>query len=87
MPEEMPEFDPPPIDVELLKTPEGQREWVLAFCARAAKEDLRHELERQREERLRRHPVTRFALRMFSPVLVDPLDLMLGPKESRSHGK
>jgi hypothetical protein len=81
--EKIPEFEPPPIDPSLMRTTEGRREWVQEFCRKAAEADFRHALEQRRDERLRNeNPLMRFAFRVFGRVLVDPLDVMFGPKRA-----
>jgi hypothetical protein len=81
--EKMPDFEPPPIDTVSMQTSDGQRRWVQDFCEKAAEADLRYELEKRREERLKKeNRLMRLAFRMLHPVLADPLEIMFGPRQA-----
>lgn len=84
--EKMPEFDPPPVNVDCLRTDQERREWVQELSGRMVDAELRQELEERRAERMRHEgPLVRLAFRVLGPLLADPLDVMFGPKSARAH--
>ncbi len=77
----MPEYD---LGIEeSARNTDQHGEWIHELYGQEAVQALRHELEERRAERLSRQSwLGRLATRVFGPMLVDPLEIMFGPKDT-----